>query len=76
VTFPANPMADSGCRSGTDRFYEQLLRNQPDRLEALAARAPVFAAPPGGPARGARAADNRAARAHHPATQHGTTGCA
>jgi hypothetical protein len=49
VTFPANPMADSGCRSGTDRFYEQLLRNQPDRLEALAARAHSLRSPSGRP---------------------------
>lgn len=49
VTFPANPAADSGARSGTDRFYEQLLRHRPDQVEALAARSRELRSPTGRP---------------------------
>lgn len=33
VTFPANPAADAGVRSLTDRFYEHLRSNAPEQFE-------------------------------------------
>ncbi|HWA67152.1 MAG TPA: HK97 family phage prohead protease [Mycobacteriales bacterium] len=47
VTFPANPASDSGARSATDRFYEQLLRHRPDQVDALAARSLELRSPSG-----------------------------
>jgi HK97 family phage prohead protease len=37
VTFPANPDATSGmrCTSGTDTYYEQLARRDPNRVDGL-----------------------------------------
>lgn len=39
VTFPANPDSTAGVRSQTDDYYEQLRSRDPNRVDALLARA-------------------------------------
>lgn len=52
VTFPANPDATAGmrCTSGTDAYYEQLTRRDPNRVDGL--RSKITALRANGPANG------------------------
>ena len=48
VTWPANPAATAGVRSGTDDFYARLRERDPERVERLAARVRQLRTPAAG----------------------------
>ena len=64
VTFPANPDATAGVRSGvrslTDSYYEHLRARDPQRVEHLLARARALRTPDAGAARTGTPADGAA----------------
>ncbi len=47
VTFPANPASTAAVRSATDRYYESLRANNPERYDELVARANTLRTPDG-----------------------------